>query len=407
MASPCWSCWWSSSSSGSWSDTSRHAISARSENPRSPRPRPKSTPSRKRSISTVWTRAAIRRRSWDSPRWSTARRTSPSGTARTCAKTCRSIPGARRTCISNPANAATTTSSPSARTASRGEPARTPTSPTTRAAPDDALRAQGSQPGWTGRVARPARTRPGERDSAGREPRLYRARRARPRGLRRALARRTSALSTRPVQPGVARAAQGGTSPGRIHRNARRARAPQRIPRRAREHSLDPARGKFPFFGAAAVSAGLSASLRLHRAGEREDERPRSGARALRRLPEPARSDPQAPDQRGYLSGAPHRRGGPGEPFPAALRGATLQPDLRGTHRRVPDLLEAPPLMRPVGGGSRGSRDRYPCRPRDRGGIRAAERSNQGADRERAVETARDRRAPEAVPACAFLPHHR
>src|SRR5712692_913118 len=98
-------------------------------------------------------------------------------------------PCARPTCTSNPANAATTTSSPSARTASRGEPAKTPTSPTTRAAPDDALRAQGGQPGGTGRVARPARTRPGERGQAGREPRLYRARRARPRGLLRALER--------------------------------------------------------------------------------------------------------------------------------------------------------------------------------------------------------------------------
>src|SRR5438309_96622 len=83
------------------------------------------------------------------------------------------------------------------------------------------------QVGWTGRIASPARTRPSERDPAGREPRLHRARGACPRRLRRALARRTGALPARAVQPGVARPAQGGTSPGRIHRNTRRARAPR------------------------------------------------------------------------------------------------------------------------------------------------------------------------------------
>src|SRR6266853_1631273 len=86
---------------------------------------------------------------------------------------------------------------------------------------------------------------------------------------------------------------------------------------------------------------------------------------------------------------------------------SALQPDLRGAQRRSPDLLEAPALVGPAGGGPRGSGDGHPCRPRDRGGVRAAERSCQGPDRERAVEAACDRRAPEAVPACAFLPHHR
>src|SRR6266699_1288778 len=63
--------------------------------------------------------------------------------------------------------------------------------------------------------------------------------------------------------------------------------------------------------------------------------------------------------------------------------------------------------MGPAGGGSRGLRDRRPRRPRDRRGVRVPERSGQGPDRERALETACDRRALEAVPACAFLPHHR
>src|SRR5882672_2734735 len=63
--------------------------------------------------------------------------------------------------------------------------------------------------------------------------------------------------------------------------------------------------------------------------------------------------------------------------------------------------------MGPAGGGSRGSRDGRARRSRDRGGVRAPERSSQGPHRQRALETARDRRALEAVPACAFLPHHR
>src|SRR3989454_6681395 len=179
------------------------------------------------------------------------------------------------------------------------------------------------------------------------------------------------------------------------------------MPRLARERGLDPAPGEFPVFGAPAVSAGISASLRLHRAGERKDERPRSGASPLCRLSKPARGDPQAPGQRGYLSGASHRRGGSGEPVPAALRGASLQPDLRGAQRRSPVLLEDPALMGPAGRGSRSTRDGRPRRSRDRGGVRVPERSSQGPDRQGALETARDRRAFEAVPACAFLPHHR
>src|SRR5258706_391462 len=63
--------------------------------------------------------------------------------------------------------------------------------------------------------------------------------------------------------------------------------------------------------------------------------------------------------------------------------------------------------MGPAGRGARGSRDGHPRRPRDRGCIRAPERSSQGPDRQCALETARDRRALEAVPARAFLPHHR
>src|SRR5258708_16399712 len=45
----------------------------------------------------------------------------------TSERTCRSIPGTRSMCTNIPASAATTTSFPTARTASRGEPARTPT----------------------------------------------------------------------------------------------------------------------------------------------------------------------------------------------------------------------------------------------------------------------------------------
>src|SRR5712691_5651976 len=63
--------------------------------------------------------------------------------------------------------------------------------------------------------------------------------------------------------------------------------------------------------------------------------------------------------------------------------------------------------MGPAGGGSRGSRDGRARRSRDRGGVRAPEHSSQGPHRQRALETARDRRALEAVPACALLPHHR
>jgi len=42
-----------------------------------------------------------------------------------------------------------------------------------------------------------------------------------------------------------------------------------------------------------------------------------------------------------------------GEPFPAALRGAALQPDLRGAQRRSSDLFEDPALMGPAGRGPR------------------------------------------------------
>src|SRR5207249_1719750 len=64
-------------------------------------------------------------------------------------------------------------------------------------------------------------------------------------------------------------------------------------------------------------------------------------------------------------------------------------------------------LMGPAGRGSRSTRDGCPRRSRDRCGVRVPERSSQGPDRQRALEAARDRRALEAVPACAFLPHHR
>src|SRR5712671_871322 len=98
---------------------------------------------------------------------------------------------------------------------------------------------------------------------------------------------------------------------------------------------------------------------------------------------------------------------GPGEPVPADLRRAALQPDLRGAQRRSAVLLEAAALMGPARRGPRGARDGRACRPRDRGGVCAPQRSSQGPHRQRALETARDRRALEAVPACAFLPHHR
>src|SRR2546425_902352 len=159
--------------------------------------------------------------------------------------------------------------------------------------------------------------------------------------------------------------------------------------------------------GARAVPAGLLAAVHRHGEGQREDQRPRAGARALRRVRGPARVDPQARDQRLDLSDAPHRRRRHGRPVPAAVRRAALRAHLRGAWHGPAAVLEAAPFL-----GKRG-RQAWPGGSRRAGAsgrrnrLCAAAAAGAHRDRRCAVARAGDRRAPEDLPAGALLPHHR
>src|SRR5688500_1217783 len=284
----------------------------------------RSTRSRRRSTSTASTPAAIRATSSGSRRWSSVRRASRSGTGLISRRRYRSIRGARPTSTRSRARRATSTSCPSAGTASPAAAAKTPISAIT---DSDALRAQSDYQRRTHRVDRLHRARRAGGAPARGKPRLYGA--ADPQPARLGLhGRARRALSGVALHPGAAGPAERRAATGRSRRYAGAEGKARRVASPARTAGGADAAGAAFLCGARAVAGGVFAALRLDGARLREDERSGPGAYALRRVREPARSDPQARGQRLDLSAHPDRRRRPGEHVPAVLRGAALRQDL-------------------------------------------------------------------------------
>ena len=182
------------------------------------------------------------------------------------------------------------------------------------------------------------------------------------------------ALSGGALQPGAARAAQRRPAAGGGDRDAGAEGAPRRLPRRARApRARCCARASRCRAALRGVPAGLLAALRRHRAREREDQRPRARAR---RATSPTPSQLEAIRKRVVNASIYplllHRGRRPGQPVPAALRGAALRPHLRGARRQPAALLARAARLGPGGRRARRAGAGCPRRPDRRSRLRAA-----------------------------------